>query len=240
LEAFSINDKNTRIEILAVEVLIRKEKWIFLSFYKQPKVTSSHVIEIVDKVMFQLAQYDLNLVFLGDFNINMLKENEFSDCLDVNGLVNIVKDPTCFKGSPSMLDLIITNKPKRFTNTTCVDTGLSDFHFLVCTASKIHLPTLMPISFKYRSYKHFNKELFQQDLTKIPYHVTEIFDDVNDSYWLWHQLTMQIVNEHAPIKTRKVKGQRAPFMNGELRRAINVKNMWVVKKTGKNTGRRET
>ena len=55
--------------------------------------------------------------------------------------------------------------------------------------------------------------------------MTEIFDDVNDSYWLWHQLTMQVVNEHAPLKTGKVRGQRAPYMNGKLRRAINVKNM---------------
>ena len=124
-----------------------------------------------------------------------------------------------------MIDLIITNKSKRFTSTICVDTGLSDYHFLVCTATKIQLSTLAPIIFKYRSYKHFNNDLFLEELSKIPYHVTEIFDDVNDSYWLWHQLTMQVVNEHAPLKTGKVRGQRAPYMNGKLRRAINVKNM---------------
>ena len=59
---------------------------------------------------------------------------------------------------------------------------------------------------------------------QIPYHVTEIFDDINDSYWLWSKLTMEIVEEHAPLKTRTVKGHRVPYMNGELRRAINVKN----------------
>ena len=37
--------------------------------------------------------------------------------------------------------------------------------------------------------------------------------------------TMQVVNEHAKIKTKTVTGQRAPYMNGELRRAINVRNM---------------
>ena len=38
LENFSINNYNGRIEILAVEIHIRKEKWIFLCIYKQPKV----------------------------------------------------------------------------------------------------------------------------------------------------------------------------------------------------------
>ena len=223
LESHHMNNNNGRIEILAIEVLIRKDKWI--SIYKQPKVKTCHVIETVDKIMLQLAQFDLNIVLLGDFNINMLRKNEFSDCLDINGLVNIVKEETCFKGVPSMFDLIITNKSKRFTSTICVDTGLSDYHFLVCTATKIQLSTLAPIIFKYRSYKHFNNDLFLEGLSKIPYHVTEIFDDVNDSYWLWHQLTMQVVNEHAPLKTGKVRRQRAPYMNGKLRRAINVKNM---------------
>jgi hypothetical protein len=214
-----------RIEILAVEVVMRKEKWIILSIYKQPKTSTNCIVETVDKIMMQLAQNNFNIVILGDFNINMYNRNDFSDCLDVNGLTNIIREATCFKGTPSMIDLIITNKPRRFTNTISVDTGLSDFHNLICTATKFHLPALKPITFKYRSYKNFKNELFLQDLSTIPYHVTEIFDDVDDSYWLWHELTMNVVNEHAPIKVRRIKGHRAPYMNGELRRAINVKHM---------------
>jgi hypothetical protein len=225
LENVSINDINGRIEILAVETLIRKEKWILISIYKQPKVGINYINETIDKLMLMLAQNELNIVILGDFNINMLKRNVFSDCLDIHGLVNIVKDVTCFKGTPSMIDLVITNKPKRFINTISVDTGLSDFHCLLCTATKIQLSALKPTTFKYRSYRKFDNESFSNDLAMIPYHVTEIFDDVNDSYWLWHELTMEVVNDHAPLKIRKIQGHSAPYMNGELRRAINVKNM---------------
>ena len=63
------------------------------------------------------------------------------------------------------------------------------------------------------------------DWSVIPFHVTEVFADVDDSYWAWNELTMQVVNEHAPIKTKTTKGHRVPYMNGELRRAINVRNM---------------
>ena len=59
----------------------------------------------------------------------------------------------------------------------------------------------------------------------VPYHVTEIFDNIDDSYWLWNELTMQIVNTHAPVKSKTMKGQRVPYMNGELRKTINVRNM---------------
>ena len=36
---------------------------------------------------------------------------------------------------------------------------------------------------------------------------------------------MQIVNNHAPVKSKIMKGQRVPYMNGELRKTINVRNM---------------
>ena len=38
-------------------------------------------------------------------------------------------------------------------------------------------------------------------------------------------VVQEIVNEHAPIKQRTIKGNHIPYMNGELRRAINVKRM---------------
>ena len=31
-----------------------------------------------------------------------------------------------------------------------------------------------------------------------------------------------ITKEHAPVKTRILKGSRLPYMNGELRRALNI------------------
>ena len=39
-------------------------------------------------------------------------------------------------------------------------------------------------TFTYRSYKHFNKTTFLHDLSAIPYHITEIFDDVDDAYYV--------------------------------------------------------
>ena len=46
---------------------------------------------------------------------------------------------------------------------------------------------------------------------------------------------MQIVNEHVPIKIKTIKGKRVPYMNGELRRSINVRNMMKGKYEKNNT-----
>ena len=187
IENFSINNNDGRIEILAVEVSINKEKWVFISVYKQPKVKINTIVTCVDNIMSELSHIDFNIVLFGDFNVNMFnKNNAFVECIDANGLRNLVKTSTCEKGKPSLIDIILTNKSKRFTNTISVDTGLSEFHNLICTSTKFDVPQTKSTTFQYRSYKHFNLDSFQSDLSMVPYHATEIFDDIDDSYWLWN------------------------------------------------------
>ena len=53
----------------------------------------------------------------------------------------------------------------------------------------------------------------------------EIFENVNDSYWYCNTLLTNIIDDHAPVKTRKIKYNHVPYMNSELRKAINVRNM---------------
>ena len=92
-------------------------------------------------------------------------------------LDDIFKEPTCFKGCPSLIDVIITNKPKRSQNSVSVDTGLSDFHNMVCVSTKFHLPKQNETTISYRSYKYCDRSNYLHDLSVAPFHVAEIFDD---------------------------------------------------------------
>lgn len=77
----------------------------------------------------------------------------------------------------------------------------------------------------YRSYKHFNEDLYKAELNSAPFHVADIFDDVNDSLWFCQNLIEEIIDHHAPRKKKIVKHKQVPYMNSTLRRAINVRNM---------------
>ena len=80
----------------------------------------------------------------GDLNINMLDpifvgNSHFSDLKDTYNLSNqlplvSLKSATCFKsGKGTLLDVLLTNKPKRFQKTFVCETGLSYCHKLVAT-----------------------------------------------------------------------------------------------------------
>ena len=183
------------------------------------------LIDCLEAVTNECALDNCNIVILGDLNVNMLKSNVLSDWLDISGLNNVIKEPTCKKGLPSLLDVLITNKPKRLQYSSSLDIGLSDFHNLVCAGTKLHVSKRKRTKIFYRSYKKFEETMFLHALSVAPFHVSEIFDEVDDAYWMCSTLLQEIVNEHAPIKQKTIKGNHIPYMNGELRRAINVKRM---------------
>ena len=70
----------------------------------------------------------------------------------------------------------------------------------------------------YHSYKTFDLTNFKNDISKVPYHVGEIFDDFSDKVWFTNKLICEVVDEHAPRKTRKPVNKPVPFMNSELRK----------------------
>ena len=85
-----------------------------------------------------LNEYD-NLLFTGDLNINTLRptsgsSNHLSDLNDTFSLTNLVTDSTYFKSSQgSLIDLMLTDKPKSFYKCHSFVTGLSHCHNLIAS-----------------------------------------------------------------------------------------------------------
>ena len=90
---------------------------------------------------------------------------------------------------------------------------MSDWHNLVGCVTKINLPRVAPKTIVYRSYKDFDNDAFTKDMSYAPFHVNEIFDDVNDKYWFVSKLCSDVINKHAPMKKRVLKSSHVPYMN---------------------------
>ena len=82
--------------------------------------------------------------------------SHFSDVKNTYNLSNLVKSATCFKSSKgTLLDVLLTNKPKSFKKTFVCETGLSNCHKSVATSFRSTCIKLPPKIVKYRSYKNF-------------------------------------------------------------------------------------
>ena len=94
--------------------------------------------------------------------------SHFSDLKDTYNLSNLVTLAICFKSSRgTLLDVLLTNKPKSFQKTFVCEAGLSDCHKLVATIFRSIFIKLPPKFVKYISYKNFDENKFCRDLDQI-------------------------------------------------------------------------
>ena len=104
-----------------------------------------------------------NITLLGDFNMTSKNKNlqHFTDTFSLEHLIN---EPTCFKGSPSCIDLIITNRKSYFKNTFVTATGISVFHKLTTVSLKSQILNAPHKIKTNRNFKTFDKDRFNEDL----------------------------------------------------------------------------
>ena len=96
---------------------------------------------------------------------------------------------------------------------------------MVCWETKLCVPVKKVRKITYRNYKDFDENKYQTELINEPFHVSQVFDSIDDTFWFYSKLLINVIDDLAPIKTKTVKYSPLTYMNGALRRAFNVKNM---------------
>ena len=130
---------------------------------------------------------------------------------------NLIKNKTRItKSHESSIDVMLTNKPMSFHNSVTCETGLSDHH-MIDTLMKTHLVRLKPKRIQYRSYKKFSEVGFLEELKNADFNFHE--NKPNFNYDSLVNKFSELVNKHAPLKFKTLRGNHAPFMNKELQKA---------------------
>ena len=72
-----------------------------------------------------------------------------------------------------------------------------------------------------RSFKNFDKGSSCSNLSLVPFSTAYVFDDPEDVYWAWEKLFVEVLDEHAPVKSfRRKHGDQFQFINPELREVM--------------------
>ena len=142
----------------------------------------SHVSNAFDKF---IVNYDNNIL-IGDLNTTMCD--------------------TCYKNAnnTSSIDVILTNCKRSFQNSLAIETGLSDHHKMIITVLKSYFKKKHPVTKKYRSYKHFDEDLFRRDLI---INLQNLNEEIRD-YDNFKEIFMKVLNQHAPTKKKLIRGKQ--------------------------------
>ena len=141
----------------------------------------------------------------------------FCDTYDLRSLTT---EPTCYKNpeNPTCIDLILTSHPFSFRNSCVLETGLSDFHKMTVTIRKASFQRLQPRIINYRDYRHFQNDVFRDELLSELLDVSIVENEEDFSNFL--DICKKNVNYHAPCKQKHSRGNHLPFMNKTLSKEI--------------------
>ena len=218
-----LKDYETQIcETICSEFTISKIKWTCFSVYRPPSYNNLIIFfeELTKSVCKAVNTYD-NIIVMGDFNIDINKDDAIGhDKLDVFcdtlNLTNLVKSKTCYANNhKSTIDLFLTNKPRSFQFTSVTETGLSDYHRLITTFIKSHFSRLKPKIIHYCNFKRLDEQKFIADVKNADFSFET--GDPNENYSALTNTFSLIVEKHAPLKKKIVRGNHAPFITKDLR-----------------------
>ena len=157
--------ENQPIEGFYVEINLSKKKWLLCGTYNPHRNNiGNHLDSLSKNVALYSSTYDNYIVF-GGFNIEA-DSKEMSNFCDTFDLTSFIKEPTCYKNPDNLscIDLILTKNPFTCQKSCVAETGLSDFHRMILTVTKMTSQKVKPRVINYRDYKHFNNERFRDDL----------------------------------------------------------------------------
>ena len=219
----AIEVNTTALENILIETYINGQKWLIASLYKSPSKVSDHefIKDFEAIAEYAMSMYD-NFVTLGDLNYDLNlpeKSRPLKDLMELYVLHNLVKESTFIhRNGSSLIDVALTNVRNKFSGSEIIDVGCSDGHSMITCVLKSHIPKPQPRTITYRSYKSFDETQYKSDMESIPFSVCSVFDDPSDQLWCYEMLVSDIINEHAPLKTKKVRHKEPPFMHHTLKK----------------------
>ena len=118
---------------------------------------------------------------------------------------------------------MLTNKPKSFYKSHSFVTGLSDCHELIVSILRISFQKLSPKFVVCGNQKNLHESNFLRDLDS-RFIQGELSKNCEDPYTKMSEIFSEVLNYHAHLKQKSVRGNDAPFMTRELSKAIRTKS----------------
>ena len=224
------------LEIIAFEIKTDMDNMVIVGIYRPPRALCGEYQTLLESELSYVCNWaSLNgnfVVVTGDLNLNRLRPDkpEGKLLLDLEveqGFECLITKPTRIEKrgiiiTESLIDVLLTNRPDSFQLSGNYHPCLSD-HDLVYGVLKQKINHNKPKVITFRSYKNFDPEHYKQLLSSAPWHVGQLFDDVDDQVYVWNALMNNILDEVAPVKKMRVRDKDVPYMTSHWKSAIRAK-----------------
>ena len=229
------------IECLTIEISRLRSKPFLVSTWYRPPQSSPDLFTVFERVIDKIDAENLELYLLGVLNCDLSLDNvntnssHLLNIMDIYGLTQLITEPTrVTQHSRTLIDLCLTNSPDKISNSGVVDIGISDHCAIFLTRKISHFRSFVHKTAEVRQLKNFNEDEFLRDLRMNEWNRVSILNNPNEMWNSWKHLLMSVVDKHTPLKTKRIRNNRSPWITNELVGEIHKRDFLKKKATSTN------
>ena len=229
------------LELLCIEILIPKQKPFMLVYWYRPPDSSRDILDKFQSLIEQVDSRSLDYVLMGDFNCDLLKTPPSSQTNHLNHIVEdfdlkqFVSKPTRVTPSTAtLIDVLFSSNHDKVRFCDVVPISLSDHYMVIATWGKSRPP---PANHKYivsRDLKKIDMNKLKEDLSKVSWDDVLSESDVDNAYQNFETKFNNVLNDHAPIRKKRVRNKETPWMNRSIMQKMRERDK--MKKQAKSSG----
>lgn len=253
------NDLNDpEIEILTIQITKQNVKPFLITTWYRPPNDPIDTLYKFENCLQLIDNDSKESIIIGDVNYDLLSGNLSPQASELKFITELYQYEQLISGATrvtkdtrTLIDHFYTTNSNNIISKGVSTVCISD-HYLIYGIRKFKFSKENAKIIEYRDYKHFNEQIFLQDL-KNSFNAFDLDQyDPNISWQIWKNKFFKIWNNHAPLKRRKVANKRLPWLTIDLiakkrhinflnrkAKADNTINSWSVFKKAKNQYNRQ-
>ena len=219
-------------EILSIDIKKPNSKAFNVTAAYRPPNCTAGFFEALEAIIRAIDIESKEHIVLGDLNCNYLSNSSNTPLSQLKQLSTtyqfqqLITEPTRITpNSSTLIDIILSNEPSKILKSGVLHLGISD-HSMVYAVRKFSIPTKNTQKHvTTRSFKNFKSDAFREELKSVPWDIINKCNTPDKMVDLWESMFLKIANTHAPMKTRRVRNKKSPWITSELRKLIINRNI---------------
>ena len=242
----TVKIKSDKLELVALEFTPNHAKpFLVMCWYRPPTSgVDDASFENLRDILRKVDKEEKEMILIGDTNCDF-KNNQNANAkklktiyseFQFTQLINkytraaiTTNEQNEQKTTKTLIDHFSTTSPRYILRADVLRIGMVD-HYMVYAIRKINawrLKKKKPKIIESRSLSRYNKELFRNDLRQIDWStiLDPLSENPNEMASAFQEIFELILDMHAPLKKRRVRGEFAPWLNQSIRNLMRERDL---------------
>ena len=169
------------------------------------------------------------------------KDKNIKRIISTNGLLKqLIEKPTrVTKDSSTLIDIIATSHEQNILKTMTFANSISD-HDLVGMIMKKNNRKFKPRTIYTRNFAKYNEANYKADLRHLDWKNITQESDVNKAWDIFKSLWKSVIDKHAPLIKKRVRGRESPWFTNEIKIKAHERDYYLSCKVFNVDGKRSS